>query len=102
LRLVQLARLMGARTHALSREEARSRAASDPARLAQGLLAEAADNDDVLSADGALDYMEERLRYFGEALDGETPERVREAFRALVQRWDDVPGSDATAGRDGG
>lgn len=85
----QLARLLG-----LPREADSTRAAEAAAdateRLAAALAAEAAENDDVTSAAAALDYLELRLRFFGELIPPEVGEAVRRHFAELVASWERI------------
>lgn len=87
IRLVQLARLLG-----LPRNTARDlildavRQRSDV--LAAAFFAEAADNDDVISTDGALEYLADRLSFFSDLFDDATSADVRARFRHHVRAWE--------------
>lgn len=85
LRLIQAARLLGLDRATLTEAAARAAIAAAPAVFGQALFAEAADNDDVTDAAAALDYLETRLRFFGDLV--QHPVAVREAFRVLTLAW---------------
>lgn len=87
LRLLQVARLL-ALPAGLTAAAARAAIAARPADFAAGLVAEAADNDDVISAAAARDYLEARLHDFGELVPWPAGDAVRAAFAALVTAWD--------------
>ena len=70
----------------LTEAVARAAISAAPDVFGQALFAEAAENDDVTSGPAALDYLETRLRFFGELVPH--PEAVREAFRVLTLAWD--------------
>ena len=79
LRLIQAARLLGLDRATLTEAAATAAIGAEPAVFGQALFAEAAENDDVTSGAAALDYLETRLRFFGDLVTH--PEAVREAFR---------------------
>lgn len=84
---VQLARLLGLPRTAPP-ETLRERVARDPVLLAEALVAEAAENDDVLSAADALGYLELRLRFFDDLVPETARATLRDAFAARVAAWD--------------
>lgn len=55
--------------------------------LALALAQEAMANDDVLDAESAGVYLEDRLAFFGELLTGEQREAIRARFREVASRW---------------
>lgn len=96
-RLLQLARLLGADAFA-ERFGPPQEAEPDPAALhaliderlddiAHRLLEEAAASDDVIDADSAQTYLEDRLATLGDLLTAEQAARLREAFRAQTKGW---------------
>lgn len=61
--------------------------AEDPSVFAAGLLAEAADNDDVTSAEAALGYFEDRLRYFTGIIEPGVAAALRAEFTRRLAAW---------------
>lgn len=102
-RVRQLARLLGLRRGA-GGEEVSAAARERPEVLAAALAAEAAENDDVTSAEAARDYLELRLRFFGELVGPPVDAAVRRRFDELVSRWERLtpPGSRSRADVHGG
>lgn len=88
LRLVQLARLLGHAGETLSAEAARRQASERSAWVAASLLGEAADSDDVTSAAGAREYLEDRLAYLGDLLDEPARDAVRAEFNRQLRAWE--------------
>lgn len=87
IRLIQLARLLG-----LPRNTARD-AILDAVReqsdvLADAFFAEAADSDDVVSADSAQEYLADRLSFFAEIIDDATAAGIRTRFAHHLQSWE--------------
>jgi hypothetical protein len=87
LRLAQAARMLGLQPEDLDSETARSAIALRPGDFAHALLQEAADSDDVTSAESAIDYCDGRLTFFGDLITPEAAGEVRAAFASLVQGW---------------
>lgn len=85
----QLARLLGLPRDADATRAVQA-AAGDPGGLAAALVAEAAENDDVTSAAAAVEYLELRLRFFGELIPPEVAEAVRRRFAELAAAWDRI------------
>lgn len=86
-RFRQLARLLGL-PRDVREEQLADAVQRRPEVLAAALAAEAAENDDVTSAEAARDYLELRLRYFGELLAPAVVATVRRRFAELVSRWE--------------
>lgn len=84
---VQLARLLGL-PRTTPPEELRERAARDPVLLAEALVAEAAESDDVLGVADALAYLELRLRFFGDLVPETARDVLRNAFADRVATWE--------------
>jgi hypothetical protein len=88
IRHVQLARILS-----LPRETTpaavENAARAMPGALADAFFSEAADNDDVTGAAGALDYLETRLTFFQEILGETTAEAVRDGFARRLEAWSD-------------
>lgn len=55
--------------------------------LVRAMLEEAAACDDVISAGGALAYLDDRLAFLGELLTEEQKERVRQGFAQYASQW---------------
>jgi hypothetical protein len=70
--------------------DARSASAAIAARrpdFVAALVAEAADNDDVTSAEAALEYLDGRLRFFGDLVGGADGEAIRASFVSATAAW---------------
>ena len=87
IRIVQLSRMLGLAADVADYGSASSAIARDPAAFANALFDEAVQNDDVLSRESALDYLEMRLAFFGEVTTGHEA-AVRDAFRRRLAAWD--------------
>lgn len=85
-RLTQLARLLNRAN--LTIEQARQAIARDPRALATALLEEAAQNDDVLSADAARGYLDDRLAYFGDLAPPDAAQAIRAEFNERLRAWE--------------
>jgi hypothetical protein len=85
VRYLQLARILG-----LPRDTPegaiKAAAGAAPERLAGALFAEAAASDDVIDAATALQYLDDRLAFFGDILAGAGA--VRDAFAERLQAWE--------------
>ncbi|MGD9933432.1 MAG: hypothetical protein AB7T37_06910 [Dehalococcoidia bacterium] len=87
IRLVQLARLLG-----LPRNSGRD-LVLDAVRqqadvLAAAFFVEAANNDDVTSADSAREYLADRLAFFADIIDEATAAEIRDRFAHHLKSWD--------------
>jgi hypothetical protein len=88
VRLIQLSRMLNLALPGLDRDGARQAIAVRPDMMASALFSEAADNDDVISAEAALQYLEDRLSYFGDYVPAECAEEIRTRFKELVSAWE--------------
>ncbi len=86
MRLVHITRIFGAGAGA-SAVSARAAIAGNPAAFAAALRAEAADSDDVMSAESALSYFDDRLTWFGDLIPAEATRAIRKAFLAGIKAW---------------
>ncbi len=86
LRTLQVARMLGLGATPTD-VEAREAIATDPDAFAGALFREAADNDDVTSAEAALDYLETRLSFFGDLIPPEARLAIRAAFANRLTSW---------------
>ncbi len=87
VRLIQLARMLGLALPGLDRDGARQAIAARPEALGEALFLEAADNDDVVSADAARSYLADRLAFFGDLVSPEGAAAVTAAFEARLAAW---------------
>jgi hypothetical protein len=55
--------------------------------VVDGLIAEAADSDDVSNKETALQYLEGRLSFFEGLLSAEQRARLKAALRAKISSW---------------
>jgi hypothetical protein len=85
IRLTQLSRILA--TPIADDETARTAINARPGDFASALFHEAADSDDVTSAASALDYLEDRLAYFGPLVLPSAAEVVRAAFIEHIKAW---------------
>lgn len=89
VRLVQLARMLGlGRATALDHQAAAALVRDRPRDLADAIFHEAADSDDVLSTEAALDYLQGRLVFFGDLIAPEAATTIRRAFRERLAAWE--------------
>ncbi|MCK9517851.1 MAG: hypothetical protein M0R74_02310 [Dehalococcoidia bacterium] len=88
VRLKQAARILGVSHESLDIASARDAFHSRPGDVASALFQEAAENDDVVSVQTALDYLEDRLDYLAAFLDSETNDAVRTAFQQRIEAWE--------------
>lgn len=89
IRLIQLARMLGLDPGAaLDDASAASLVRERATALADAIFHEAADSDDVVSAETALDYLEGRLIFFGDLVPAETAAAIRRAFRERLRAWE--------------
>jgi hypothetical protein len=84
-RHVQLSRMLG--TTIEDDESARRALAARPGDFASALFLEAADSDDVTSAESALEYLEGRLATFADLLSAQAADAVRGAFGERLKAW---------------
>lgn len=100
IQLAQLARLLGheelrrasfgggrAGAEAIGIERLRALINERLERFAQGLLAEAVASDDVVDAESAEAYLDDRLAFFGELLSEEQGAQLRELYMSAARRW---------------
>ena len=85
-RLIQLSRMLA--TPIEDDEAARRAITARPGDFASALFAEAADSDDVTSAEAALDYLRARLAEFDGLVTAEAAPRVEAAFGERLRAWD--------------
>jgi len=87
IRLVQLARLLR-----LSRTSPRdvilAAVRQQPQTLAAAFFAEAADNDDVISAETARGYLADRLAFFAGLIDAATAADIERRFAHHLKAWE--------------
>jgi hypothetical protein len=55
--------------------------------LVDGLVAEAAQSDDVFDRASGFAYIEQRLQSLSEILDGEVQRQVLDGTREQIQKW---------------
>lgn len=87
VRLVQLARMLRLPPDELDRAAAAAAIAARPDDLAAAIFQEAADSDDVISTETALDYLEGRLVFFGDLVPPTAAAEVRRCFRERLRAW---------------
>jgi hypothetical protein len=86
--LAQIARLLGdERLRTASAEDVRVRVDQRLEQLADGLLAEATASDDVIDRESALDFLNDRLRFFGALLSEGQRTRLLAALREKIEAW---------------
>ena len=86
--LAQIARLLGdERLRTASAEDVRASVDARLEQLADGLLAEATASDDVIDRESALDFVNDRLRFFGTLLSDGQRTRLLEALRERIEAW---------------
>jgi hypothetical protein len=56
-------------------------------RLAEGLASEAASSDDVTDRESAMAFLELRMDFFKDLLDGDTSTRLRDIVQAKIEAW---------------
>ncbi len=88
-RHIQLSRMLD--TTIEDDEAARRAISARPGDFASALFLEAADSDDVTSADNARDYLVLRLSAFEDLLDDATANAVRAAFDERLRAWEQPP-----------
>lgn len=89
IRLVQLARMTRLEPGAaLDDASAVSLVRERAAELADAIFREAADSDDVVSTETALDYLEGRLAFFGPVIPADAATTIRRAFRERLSAWE--------------
>jgi hypothetical protein len=89
IRRVQLARILGLPPAALTGRRAGAELAAHPAELAQAFFHEAANNDDVISPETALEYLEGRLAFFAGLIPDATLPTIRALFDEHLTAWED-------------
>lgn len=86
-RVTQLARILGCEREELAGAGAGDRVRANAIRLAEGLFEEAAASDDVVSVEGAREYVALRLAYLGDLVPADAADAVRARFDELAARW---------------
>ena len=69
-------------------EAARSAISARPGDFASALFLEAADSDDVISAESARDYLAGRLAFFDGLVSKEAKRAVVSSFDERLRAWD--------------
>lgn len=87
IRLVQLTRILGL-PHGLSHAEAEAAISARPADLADAFFLEAADSDDVTGVQPALEYVADRLAFFGALIAPPAAEAITKRFRERLRAWE--------------
>lgn len=90
--LIQLRRIL--RLPALDAAEAPAATREYSGPLAAAFFAEAADSDDVISREAALDYLESRLSFFGDVISASDADTIRADFAVRLNAWDSGGTSD--------
>jgi len=86
--LAQLSRMLGEESlRSASPDQAREAVRSKQALLIDGLVAEAAQSDDVFDRDSGLAYVEQRLQSLAELIDGDLRREVLEGAREQIEKW---------------
>jgi hypothetical protein len=86
--LAQLSRMLGdARLRSASPDQLREAVRMKQSLLVDGLVAEAAQSDDVFDRDSGLAYVEQRLESLAELMDGDLRRRVLEGAREQIEKW---------------
>ena len=86
IRLTQLSRIFA--TPITDDETARAAITARLGDFASALFLEAADSDDVTNAATALDYVEDRLAYFGPLVPPPVAVVIRAAFIERLKAWE--------------
>jgi hypothetical protein len=87
IRLLQLGRILGLPAETLTPAAAGQAIAERTSDLAAAFFHEAADNDDVISIEAALDYLDGRLAFFGALIPAPANRSIRAFFRASLESW---------------
>ncbi len=87
IRLVQLARVLRL-PRTSPRDLILDAVRQQPETLAAAFFAEAADNDDVISAESARGYLTDRLAFFAGLIDDPTAVDVRRRFDHHLKAWE--------------
>lgn len=86
--LAQLARLLGDDSvRSATPEEISIRLRASLDQLVEGLVAEAAQSDDVFDQQSGLAYIDKRLMSLGTVLDDELRGQLSEGARERIARW---------------
>lgn len=86
--LAQLSRILGDESlRSASPDAARAALASRTGLLIDGLVAEAAQSDDVFDRDSGLAYVERRLESLSGVIGADLREQVLEAAREQIEKW---------------
>lgn len=87
IRLLQLRRMLQLDAAPAGRAAAAATISADPERFANAIVQEAADSDDVIGPESAMQYLESRLQFFAGLVNERTAGAIRAAFAAQVQTW---------------
>lgn len=90
--LIQLRRILG--LPGLDASGAAAATHESSGQLAAAFFAEAADSDDVISREAALDYLESRLSFFGNVISLSDADALRIEFAERLKAWDSGGTSD--------
>jgi hypothetical protein len=86
--ITQLARLLGDESLRLASTDASTdQVERGFERLVDGLLAEAVASDDVIDRESAMEFINDRLRFFGPLLTDDQRSRLEEALREKIEAW---------------
>lgn len=88
IRRVQLARILDLPASHLTGRNAATAIAAHPDELADAFFHEAAANDDVLSKETALEYLEGRLAFFSGLIPAGTVTEIRICFAERLRAWE--------------
>lgn len=86
--LAQLSRILGEeRLRSASPDEVRETVVSKLTLLIDGLVAEAAQSDDVFDRDSGLTYVEQRLQSLSDLVGADLQQQVLEGAREQIEKW---------------
>ena len=87
VRLIQLGRIFAESPDGLTGARARDLVSSRSGHFAHALFLEAADSDDVTSAEDARIYFDARIAFFGDLVPAAAIPAIRQAYERLLARW---------------
>jgi hypothetical protein len=86
--LAQIARILGDESlRSASPDQAREAVRSKLPLLIDGLVAEAAQSDDVFDSESGLSYVEQRLQALTDVVGGDSVRDVLEGAREQIEKW---------------
>lgn len=86
--LAQLSRILGEESlRSASPERIRESVESKLTLLIDGLVAEAAQSDDVFDRDSGLTYVEQRLQALSELIGSNLQKQVLQVAREQIEKW---------------